>query len=427
VADLADQGTREEIEASRRTLPQQIVSPIRAVLGPSGTGCGGSSVRGRRGSSRWFAAAVVALVVAVLPGVQALGSDAGAGRAPAPLERALSAAPAPEPTDAGRAAHPADVATADVEVDLPALEATQPAAEAVIAPPPADLAGPVASAAAPAQLSAPAEPGSGVWAVIIGIDDYPGTSWDLSHAVDDANAVDEALDQLGVGADRRLVLRDGQADRETVLAAASWLVERAGPDATAVFFYAGHVRHLGGDTQAFVTADGGLIPDHEMAVRLGGLSARNTWFLLATCYAGGFTELLGPGRILTGAADGSSLAYENHELGGSYLVHYLIREGLLEGRAEATVQDAFDYADRAIARDFPNRRPVQFDQAAGPVHLDQRPAVEAPSEPTTSQPTAPSSPPPQRSPAPAPEPEPDDEPASTPGMGGGLCLLCRDR
>jgi metacaspase-1 len=387
-------------------------------------------VRGRRGSLRWFAAAVMALVVAVLPGVQALGSDGGSGRAPTSLERALSATPAPEPVDAGRAAPPADVTTADVEIDPPAVDVPQPVAEAVIEPPPADLAGPVASAAAaPPQLTGSAEPGSGVWAVIIGIDDYPGTSWDLSHAVDDADAVDEALEQLGVSADRRLVLRDGQADRETVLAAASWLVERAGPDATAVFFYAGHVRHLGGDTQAFVTADGGLIPDHEMAVRLGALSARNTWILLATCYAGGFTELLGPGRVLTGAADGSSLAYENHQLGGSYLVHYLVREGLLQGRAaEATVQDAFAYADRAIARDYPNRRPVQLDQTAGPVHLDQRPSVEAPT-PTTTQPPATSSPPPQRSPAPAPEPEPapDDEPASTPGMGGGVCLLCRGR
>ena len=87
---------------------------------------------------------------------------------------------------------------------------------------------------------------------------------------------------------------------------------------------------------------------------------------MATCYGGAFTRLLAPGRVLTAAAGPNQLAYENESFGRSYLVEYMVRQGMIEGRAPGTVQDAFSYARAAIARDYPGREPVEMeDQAPG--------------------------------------------------------------
>jgi hypothetical protein len=295
--------------------------------------------------------------------------------------------------------------------------------DTVIAPPPARFEGPPAPPGPPPeQLEAPPPPAprDGVWAVVIGIDDYPGRSADLEYAVADADAIDQALAGFGVSGDRRLVLRDGQATRARVLDAMAWLVDRAGPEATAVVFFAGHVRDLGRGTQAMITAEGATITDSELAVRLGALSARHTWIVMAACYGGGFTEVLAPGRVLTAAADARSLAYENRDIGGSYLVHHMVREGWLQGLAGPSVQEAFAYADGALAASRPDRRGVQYDSAGEPVRFGPTPVRAASSAPAPSPAPPPSDPPPVQS---APEPEPS-EPRDPPGMRRPACLIC---
>jgi hypothetical protein len=266
-------------------------------------------------------------------------------------------------------------------VDVPAA-----AGDAVIAPPPetfgADL--PAAPAPPPQELFAPEAPDAfgdgGVWAVIIGVNDYPGRAGDLRSAVNDANDMDEALGRLGVPPGRRLVLRDGEATAAVIGAAADWLTARAGPDATAVFFYAGHVRKTGGGSEAIVAADGSLVSDGSLAARLAPLRAR-LWLVMASCFGGGFTELLGPGRVLTAAADADSLAYENSGFGRSYLVQYMVRRGLIEGRAGATAQEAYAYADAALRQEYPNRTPFQLDESGAPLALSMSTGAPAPPPP----------------------------------------------
>ena len=232
------------------------------------------------------------------------------------------------------------------------------------------------------------KPEGGTWAVTVGINNYPGSRSDLRSAVADAEDVNSALAQLGVPAERRVVLRDERATADTVRTALDWLVAHAGPDATVVFFYAGHIRSLGGGTEAIVAADGGTITDDEVAQRLSTLQARRAWIGLAACYAGGFTEVLASGRVLTAAAAENSLAYENESHGRSYLVEYMIRRAVIERRADSSVEAAFRYAEAELRRDYPNRVPVQFDNADG--ELDLRP----PSSSTSPAPASPPSPPP---------------------------------
>ena len=243
----------------------------------------------------------------------------------------------------------------------------------------------------------PPAPGSfqsgGTWAVMIGINDYPGSRSDLRSAVNDADDMDLALGEMGVPAGNRLVLRDTQATASGIRQAVEWLVSRAGPEATAVFFYGGHVRKIGLTSEALVGADGGLVEDRELGERLSHLNARRTWVAIAGCYGAGFTELLAPGRVLTGAASADALAYESSEFGRSYMVQYMVREAMVEKRAPASVQAAYAYALTELTREHPGRQPVQLDAGAGPLDLRPPGAPSPPPSPSAAPVTVPSVPP----------------------------------
>ena len=273
--------------------------------------------------------------------------------------------------------------------------------------PPGELVGEVAAPTGPAPVfaSARAQGGGEVFALVIGIDDYPGESADLGSAVADADTIDAALAGFGVPAGNRVVLRDGQAQRADVVAAVQSLAAHSGPSSTLVLAYAGHVRKVDRDTEELVLADGGAITDVELATLVAPARAGRMWFLLASCFAGGFTELMAPGRVLTGAADGDSLAYESPELGASFLVHHLVREAWLQGAAGPSVQEAFAHAEAALAS-HPDRRPVQLDQLGVPLVLGS-------GDPSAAADTAP----------PSTDPRPPEPPPSPPTSRPEDCLL----
>lgn len=299
----------------------------------------------------------------------------------------------------------------------PAPDALRADGDIVIAPPPDVFDAPAAPAAPPpALLTAPPAPAvvnDGVWAVVIGIDDYPGSSADLQSAVADADDMEAALNRYDVPAENQLVLRDRQASASTILRAVDWLTFVAGPDATVVFFYAGHVRKLGPTTEAIVAADGGVITDEELASHLSPLKARDAWLIMAACFGGGFTEPLAPGRVLTAAADADSLAYENEAFGRSYLAEFMVRQGLVEGRSGATAQDAFAYAQSSLSEQYPDRMLTQVDQSLHPVAIDGRPHDTVSSPPTSAPPPPPPAPPTTQPPdggsGESPPPEPPEE------------------
>ncbi|HUR18511.1 MAG TPA: caspase family protein [Acidimicrobiales bacterium] len=284
------------------------------------------------------------------------------------------------------------------EVAAPPEPPAEPAppVETVIAPPPPIFdAAPEPPPPPPVALRTPSQfagvtPGPGTWAVMVGVNDYPGRASDLRGAVNDATDMDLALAGLGVPASNRLLLRDGQATAPMIATALDWLAAHAGPDATAVFFYSGHVRKLGRTSEAMVGADGGTLTDQELAERLAPMQARRAWIAMVACYGAGFTEALAPGRVLTGAAPADSLAYESSLFGRSYMVQYMVREALIERRAGSTVQAAFAYARAELAREHPGRQPVQIDAGAAPLDLrpgaNRTPAPGTPATPATGTP-----------------------------------------
>jgi caspase domain-containing protein len=258
--------------------------------------------------------------------------------------------------------------------------------DAAIAAAPATFTGPARLQAPPARLAARSTgTQSGTWAVVIGINDYPGTAHDLSSAVPDAEEMNRALEALGVPADHRLLITEGQATARVIGTAADWLVARAGRDAKAVFFFAGHVRKQSATIEAMIGADGGTVTDAQLAKRLAPLQAGRLWVAMAACYGGGFTEVLRPGVVLTGAAAANERAYESAEFNRSYMVEFMVRQAMVQGRASESVQAAYAYARSALAPAHANRMPVQFDQGTGP--LDLRPPGFRPAPKPTVAPT----------------------------------------
>lgn len=328
---------------------------------------------------RSLAAAAAAIVAAAVPGAIRL----------LPAQRAM------------------DRVTATV---VPAAYVPPASGATPVAPPPPELVGAPAPAAPPPAGFA-ADRGEGqVFALVVGIDDYPGTSADLDWATADAAAVDAALDGFGVPPEHRMVLRDGQARRAVLEDAIRALAAQGGPDSTLVFAFAGHVRKLGPDREAMVTAEGDLLTDLDLAALLADARG-DVWLLMASCYGAGFTEALAPGRVLTAAAGADDLAWESPAVSGSYLVHHLVREGWLEGRAGPTVHEAFAWADARL-RDHPELRPVQVDMSTEPIRLGA-PFAAPPADPP---PPVVGLPGPGGPPAPPPDPAP--EPATAASVPG---------
>lgn len=263
---------------------------------------------------------------------------------------------------------------------------------------------PAAAASPPTALRSPVAKAAGVWAVVVGINDYPGSRSDLQVAVADAVEVDHALAGYGVPSERRLVLRDTQATAAVIQESLQWLVDRAAADATVVLFYAGHVRKLGAGSEAIVAADGRLVRDSTVAALLRPLQARAAWITIAACYGGGFTEILAPGRILTAAADADQLAYENPSMGRSYLAEYMIRQAMVDGHAPDSVEGAFAWAAERLHAEYPDRVPVQYDHLDGDLQLGP---VPAPADTPPAEPSEPADPEPI--PATPPVDEPDDD------------------
>jgi len=277
-------------------------------------------------------------------------------------------------------------------------------------------AGAPATAADPVDPTRPAQ----TWAVIVGINRYPRGDHDLHTAAADARDVDDALAGYGVAGDHRLLLLDREATAPNIRAAFGWLTARAGPQDTAVVFFAGHAAHVGGGRRqprpevALIAADDLAVPQSQLAGLLAPLRARSAWLAMAACYGAEFDGLLAPGRLLTAAAGRGQLAYESDALPHSYLVEYMVQRAMIEGDAARSVEDSFDWARAQIAERYPGREPTMIDDRSAPLVLGTAPRRPARSAPAAS---GPSTQPPAPGPGPSAPPASGD-PAAPPGDAG---------
>lgn len=150
------------------------------------------------------------------------------------------------------------------------------------------------------------------YALLVGIDDYPGTTDDLTGPVRDAEIMREVLtSKYGFNPQNIVLITDANATREQISNAFLRHLGQAGPNGVAVFYYSGHGTqtqgNLGiqspldseadGKDEAIVVwgSDGHVsyLLDDELGFAIDHISAGRTLIVLDACFSG--TATRGPG------------------------------------------------------------------------------------------------------------------------------------
>lgn len=173
-----------------------------------------------------------------------------------------------------------------------------------------------------------------VYAVMVGISDYPGSGNDLPLTAEDARKLQAALQRQGTLAPESVTLIDGQATRANVRAAIQRVAAAAGPDDLFLFFYSGHGNQVRG-TVSSTEPDGkdetiemvdGSITDDEMNQMFQQVRAQTSLLILDSCFSGGFARdvVSRPGvmGLFSSEEDLTSAVAEKFEAGG-FLSHFI--------------------------------------------------------------------------------------------------------
>lgn len=146
------------------------------------------------------------------------------------------------------------------------------------------------------------------YAVLVGIDDYPGTRADLASCVTDTMEMRRALTTVfGFRDENIIVINDEEATREHIIEATRRHLGQAGPGGSALFYFSGHGLQLDGNVgQADDEPDGkdeaiyvwgettasSVIVDEELGALLDGINAGRRVAVIDSCHSG--TGTLGP-------------------------------------------------------------------------------------------------------------------------------------
>jgi hypothetical protein len=215
--------------------------------------------------------------------------------------------------------------------------------------------------AATGTVGAPLPNGGKRYAIVIGINDYPGSSYDLQYCVADAGLVADVLMDI-YNFDSVKKITDTAATYDNIQDEVAELAGTAGPKDEVVFFFSGHGakgKVNDGDRsnvdQSIVVWDSGswgYIWDGNLKDWFSGFEANRIIFIFDSCLSGGMSVLNAPGRIVNMACSANGVSYEGDWGGGhGQFTYYFAEEGMLYGSADVraddgvvTDEEAFDYA-----------------------------------------------------------------------------------
>jgi hypothetical protein len=227
-------------------------------------------------------------------------------------------------------------------------------------------------------------PASSYWALLIGINDYAGSTSSNVGSRQDAEALGQYLVKLGWRSDHIFLLRDLNATASHIVDAMRWLASKTTSTSTVVFHYAGHENWSrsstedGGKNVAIWAADNKLIYEKTLGQELGRVRASRMWIDIATCRAAGFDEpgMVKSGRVLTYSSTKAEFSYEDPRLKHSVFGWFMIAQALAGGKADAnrdgkvTVEEAFSYSkNRVVSYTSNHQHPVIIDKAGGRMSL----------------------------------------------------------
>jgi len=153
----------------------------------------------------------------------------------------------------------------------------------------------------------------GRYALLVGIDDYPGTGSDLRGPVEDARIMERALvERFGFDPANVVTLNDSDATRANIAQGIVQHLGQAGPDGVAVFFYSGHGTQIGenigltgsldpeprgeGDEAIYIygqSYESSVILDEELGYLIESIDAGRALVAVDACFSGEITRASG--------------------------------------------------------------------------------------------------------------------------------------
>jgi caspase domain-containing protein len=150
----------------------------------------------------------------------------------------------------------------------------------------------------------------GRYAVLVGIDDYPGTDSDLRGPIEDARIMERVLiEKYGFDPANVVTLNDSDATRSNIAQGIAQHLGQAGPNGVAVFFYSGHGTQIGenigltgsldpeprgdGDEAIYVygqSYESSVVLDEELGFLMETLDAGRSLVVVDACFSGEITR-----------------------------------------------------------------------------------------------------------------------------------------
>ena len=234
------------------------------------------------------------------------------------------------------------------------------------------------SYAATGTLGEPLASGGTKYAIVIGINDYPGTSSDLQYAIADADSVfDSLINDYAFNSSNIIILKDAAASGTNIMKAISDMKTNLKAGDELVFYYSGHGakgRAADGDSnnadQSIVVCNDDhsnfqYIWDGQLKAGFTGFKTNRIIFGFDSCLSGGMTVLKEAGRLVNMGCTATGYSYEGAQWGGGHgqFTYYFIVEGL--GKMEqsladirpqdqkVSVEEAFDYTKAKCVQQTP--------------------------------------------------------------------------
>ena len=151
------------------------------------------------------------------------------------------------------------------------------------------------------------------WAVLVGINDYPGSSNDVPFSINEILSFRNTLLEGGNWLESHIqVLTDDNATIDGVFNALKWLDENEDENDISIIYYAGHGSRNSSNERLKIYD--GYISDVDLDVKLDDLEGSMV-IILDCCFSGGFIEEIGErGRVVLTACQKDSYTYQDYRL-----------------------------------------------------------------------------------------------------------------
>ena len=219
-----------------------------------------------------------------------------------------------------------------------------------------------------------------VYAVVIGINTYPGHT--LNYCVADAEAFAGMI--LGKAPTAKVMkLENENAIKKNIMDDVTWLQSNVGKNDDVIIYYSGHGTNGFKGQSGIVAYDGvgggpGVIWSSELGAAISGIHAKRIAVMLDCCYGNGFAGDLNLPNVLA-MMSSAGLSGETALFGHGVFTYWFLEQGIVNGLADQltenryalpdgkiSFEEAFDYAFQNMT----GQKPKVADNVAGDYWLN---------------------------------------------------------